>query len=111
LVFKQGGGTVNFVRTAPPEFNTNVNNVTDEALDKYLGIYLNDQIQIKITIIKACNNLFAHATGRNSLMLLEAKAENQFEFAEEGIIFEFLPSDKTVVVKQNRRILNFVINE
>jgi hypothetical protein len=77
-------------------------------LDKYLGVYVSDQIAIKATVIKAYHKLFIHATGKNSLMLMEATGKDKFEFQEEGITLEFNPSNKALVVKQDRRILNFV---
>jgi CubicO group peptidase (beta-lactamase class C family) len=106
MVLKEGGKSFNFKRVEKIEFKINTYE-TDEELDKYIGIYSSEQIHIKITVIKAYNKLFAHATGRNNIMLLETTENNKFEFAEEEIIFEFNPSDKTLAVKQNRRILNF----
>ena len=105
MIFKQGGEAVSLTRVSNPEFNANL---TDEDPDKYLGVYLSEQIAIKVTIIKAYNKLFAHASGRNSLMLLEPTGKDKFEFAEEGMILEFNPSSKTLMVKQGKRILSFI---
>ncbi|MDR2084180.1 MAG: beta-lactamase family protein [Bacteroidales bacterium] len=105
MIFMQGGQTVSLIRVSNPEFNTTL---TNEDLDKYLGVYLSEQITIKITIIKAYHKLFAHVTGRNSLMLLETTEKDKFEFAEEGIILEFNQNNKTLVVKQGNRILSFI---
>jgi CubicO group peptidase (beta-lactamase class C family) len=107
MVYKQGSDIFKFIRTSNPEFNANIYELTDEELDKYLGTYSSGQISIRITVVKACKKLFVHATRRNSVMLLEGTEKDKFEFSEEGIIFEFNPNDKTLVVKQGGRILNF----
>ena len=108
MVYKQGGDIFKFVRTSNPEFNADIYKITDEELDQYAGIYSSEQISIKITIINACQKLLVHTTRRNSLMLLEATEKDKFEFSEEGISFEFNPNHNILVIKQGKRILNFV---
>ena len=83
-------------------------NVTDEYLDKYLGVYSIDQIQVKLTITKANKQLFGQITGQLSFPLY-ATAENKFEY--DGVIFEFNPIEQTVVVKKDGEVFNFVREE
>ena len=108
MAFTEGGKTYTFKKNEKPEIKTCAFYVADKDLDKYLGVYSSEEFPTKATIIKACNTLFVRAPGRNSLMLLQATEKDKFEFAEENLIFEFYPADKTMTVKQGRGIFNFV---
>ena len=108
MIFKQGNETINFTRNEKPEMKTDAFHAADEDLDKYQGAYSSEEFPAKVTIIKACNNLFVHLTGRSSLMLLKTTEKGKFEFAEESIIFEFSPTDKTMTAKKGSGIFNFV---
>ena len=88
-----------------PEFTTY--NVTDEDLDKYLGVYSSEQIPLKITITKVNKQLFGQGTGQPSFPL-EATAEDKFKFEQAGVMLEFNPANKTMVLKQGGGIFNFV---
>ena len=81
--------------------------VSEEDLDKYLGVYLNKETPLKITISKVNKQLFFQATGQPSFSL-KAIAEDKFEFELAGVIFEFNPTEKTMVFEENGEIFNFV---
>ena len=88
-----------------PEFMTY--ELTAEDLDKYLGVYSSGQIPLKMTITKSNNQLFAQLTGQPSFPL-EATEKDKFQFLQAGVILEFNPTDKTVVLKQRGAVINFV---
>jgi len=80
--------------------------VTSADLDKYLGVYSSKQTPLKVTITKNGNTLIAQATGQPSFTL-EATEKDKFKFDRAGIVLEFNPTDKTMVLKQGGGILNF----
>lgn len=80
-----------------PEFSTY--EVSAENLDKYLGIYTSTQIPLKITITKDNKTLIAQATGQSAFPL-EATKEDTFKFDQAGIVLEFNPVEKTMLLKQ-----------
>ncbi|WP_312819353.1 serine hydrolase domain-containing protein [Kaistella carnis] len=75
-------------------------------LDQYLGIYSSKDIPLKITITKNDKTLMAQATGQSSFPL-EATDQNIFKFDQAGIILEFKPSDKKMILKQGGKNYNF----
>jgi len=87
-----------------PEFTTY--EPTDEELDRYLGIYSSRQLPLKMTITKVNNQLFGQGTGQPSFPL-EAIAKEIFEFKQAGVILEFNPTDKTMILKQGGGVFNF----
>lgn len=89
---------------SPPVVN--IYQVKSQDLDKYLGVYSSKQLSIKISITKQNLNLIAQATGQNALTL-QATEKDKFGYTEEGIILEFNPADKTMVLKQSGQIYNF----
>ena len=89
----------------PPPIS-NIYKVTTQDLDKYLGVYSSKQLPIEITIRKNNLNLIAQATGQNAFTL-QATKRDEFSYADEGIIFEFNPVDKTMLLKQSGQIYNF----
>lgn len=80
-----------------PQFKTYQNTTAD--LDKYLGIYSSDKIPLKITISKDNITLIAQATGQSSFPL-EATDKDKFEFDQAGVVLEFNPAEKVMVLKQ-----------
>ena len=70
-----------------------------EELDQYLGVYAAPNFPMKITITKKENILIAQATGQGPLEL-KATAKNIFEFIAAGIVLEFNPTTKQMVLKQ-----------
>ena len=87
-----------------PSFTTYV--LTDEDLDKYLGIYSSKQLPLKMTITKANNQLFGQGTGQPSFPL-EATEKDKFEFKQAGVVLEFNPTNKTMILKQGGGVFNF----
>lgn len=80
-----------------PEFSTF--DLSSEDLDKYLGVYTSEQIPLKITISKNNKTLIAQATGQASFQL-EATGKDKFKFDQAGIVMEFNPAEKTMLLKQ-----------
>jgi D-alanyl-D-alanine carboxypeptidase len=80
-----------------PEF-TNYE-VSSEDLDQYLGIYASKQLPLKITVTKDNRTLIAQATGQPSFPL-EATEKDVFKFDQAGVVLEFNPSAKTMILKQ-----------
>ncbi len=80
--------------------------VTSESLDKYLGVYASKDIPLKLTISKNDKTLMAQATGQPSFAL-EPSEQNKFKFDKAGIVMEFNPADKTMILKQGGGIYNF----
>lgn len=73
--------------------------VSAEDLKKYLGTYASSQIPLKITITQADKTLIAQATGQPSFPL-EATEEDKFKFDQAGVVLEFNPEEKTMILKQ-----------
>lgn len=73
--------------------------VKPEDLDQYLGTYGAANFPMKIAITKKENVLIAQATGQGPLEL-KATAKNTFEFIAAGIVLEFNPTTKQMVLKQ-----------
>lgn len=80
-----------------PEFLTF--EVSSEDLDKYLGVYFTPEIPLKLTITKENNKLFAQDTEQRSIRL-EATKKDWFKFDPAGIVMEFKPIEKIIVLKQ-----------
>ncbi len=87
-----------------PEFTTY--ELTSEDLDKYLGVYSSQQLPLKMTITKVNNQLFGQGTGQPSFPL-EATGKDKFEFKQAGVVLEFNPTDKTMILKQGGGVFNF----
>lgn len=80
-----------------PEFK-NIN-LTSEELDKYTGVYSSAQIPLKITVTKSNLSLMAQATGQPAFPL-EATGKDIFKFEQAGVVMEFNPTEKKMVLKQ-----------
>lgn len=80
-----------------PEFITV--KLSSEDLDKYLGVYSSSEVPLKITVTKENATLIAQATGQSSFPL-EAMDKHMFKFSAAGVVLEFNPSEKTMVLKQ-----------
>lgn len=80
-----------------PDFSTYT--ISPEELLKYTGTYSSKQIPIKLTITSDGKNLIGQATGQSPLQL-EASAKNTFRFIKAGIVLEFSPEEKTLLLKQ-----------
>jgi D-alanyl-D-alanine carboxypeptidase len=88
-----------------PNFKTL--NITSEELDGYLGVYSSSQIPLKITITKNNKTLMAQATGQPAFPL-EATEKDKFKFDQAGVVMEFNPAEKTMVLKQGGGQFAFV---
>jgi D-alanyl-D-alanine carboxypeptidase len=74
-------------------------NIPSEALDKFLGVYSNDQVPVKITVTKKDGALYAQATGQPSFPL-EAISATDFKFEQAGIVVAFDAAKKQLTMKQ-----------
>lgn len=80
-----------------PEFKTYA--VSPEALEQYLGTYSSAEIPVKMTITKENSTLQLLTPGQPAIAL-EAAAKDQFRFDKAGLILEFNPAEKSMVLKQ-----------
>lgn len=81
-------------------------NVSEEALDHYVGTYVSEQVPLKITVSKNKLTLIAQATGQAAFPL-EATAKDKFTFDQAGIEMEFNPGEGTMLLKQGGAQFNF----
>lgn len=81
-----------------PEFSK-TREVSSEELDTYLGVYSSLAMPLKITVTKQGKTLMAQASGQNAFPLQSTKKDT-FSFDQAGIILEFNPSEKTMLLKQ-----------
>ena len=81
-------------------------NLTSEDLDKYLGVYSSSQIPLKIIITKDGNTLIAQGT-RQPEFPLEATDKDKFKFDQAGEKFEFNQTEKTMILFQGGRKIEF----
>ncbi len=88
-----------------PEFKSYEISTAD--LDKYTGIYASAQLPMKITVTISNNMLFAQATGQSAFPL-EATEKDVFRFEIAGIVMEFNPTLKTMILKQGGGQYNFL---
>lgn len=75
-------------------------------LDSYVGVYASAQIPLKITVTKENTTLIAQATGQPAFPL-EAAEKDKFKFDQAGLVLEFNPSDKTMLLKQAGGVYKF----
>ena len=80
-----------------PTFTTY--DVSDEELEKYVGVYASKEIPLKITITKENKTLIGQATGQPSFPL-EATEKDKFKFEQAGVVLEFDPSEQTMILNQ-----------
>lgn len=84
--------------------------LTTKDLDKYLGIYSSKDIPLKITVTKNDKVLMAQATGQSAFGL-EATEKDKFKFDQAGVILEFNPTDKKMILKQGGGTFAFTKEE
>lgn len=77
-----------------------------EVLESYLGVYSSKEMPLKITITKNDKTLVAQATGQSSFAL-EATEKDKFKFDRAGVVLEFNPEEKTIILKQGGGIYRF----
>jgi len=78
--------------------------ITD--LDKYLGEYSSNEFPLKVTITNDNHNLIAQATGQPSFPL-EAIEKDKFKYYKAGVVLEFIPTKKTMILKQRKKQYTF----
>jgi len=85
----------------------NVVEVPAEKLKIYTGNYVNDEINMTISITVKGNILNAQATGQPSFPL-EAIDETNFQFLPAGVKIRFLVQDKTLILRQGGGEYKFI---
>jgi hypothetical protein len=73
--------------------------LTTKDLDIYLGEYSSPEFPLKVTITKDNVTMMAQATGQSAFPL-NAIAKDKFEFKRAGILLEFVPSEKKMILNQ-----------
>lgn len=76
-------------------------------LESYEGIYSSTQIPIEITVSIVNGVLMGQATGQSQFPL-EAKEQHVFEFELAGLVLEFNPTEKSMILKQGGGEFSFV---
>ncbi|UUC45173.1 serine hydrolase domain-containing protein [Flavobacterium cerinum] len=89
---------------AIPEFTTYT--VKPEDLDQYLGTYASTEIPVKMTVVKE-NGVLQLQTPGQPTIALEAAAKDQFKFEKAGVVLEFNPTEKTMLLKQRGGAFRF----
>ncbi|MCL9805007.1 beta-lactamase family protein [Flavobacterium amniphilum] len=80
--------------------------VESKDLDQYLGTYATTEIPLKLTITKEGTVLFAQGTGQPSFPL-DATGKHKFTFDKVGVVMEFNPETKTLLLIQRGKELKF----
>lgn len=80
-----------------PEFTSY--SVSPEVLAQYLGTYSSAEIPVKMTIATE-NGVLQLQTPGQPAIALEASAKDQFRFDKAGLMLEFNPAEKSMVLKQ-----------
>lgn len=78
-----------------------------EVLNTYTGIYSSKQFPLKITVSVNNGALMAQATGQPSFPLT-ATSDTVFRFDGAGIVMEFVPDTKKMILKQSGAVFNYV---
>jgi D-alanyl-D-alanine carboxypeptidase len=76
--------------------------LSSQDLDKYLGVYANPGVPLKITATKDDTTLMLQATGQSAFPVTPT-VPNVFEFTAAGIIAEFDTTKKQLILKQGGR--------
>lgn len=96
MTLKQNGQTYLFSKK-----ESNIK-LTSADLDQYLGVYVAPGVPLKITVTKDNATLMLQATGQSAFPV-NPIGPNLFEFTIAGIIAEFNPAKKQLVLKQAGR--------
>jgi CubicO group peptidase (beta-lactamase class C family) len=81
--------------------------LTTADLDVYLGEYSSAEFPLKVTITKDNTTMMAQATGQSAFPL-NAIEKNKFEFKRAGILLEFIPDEKKMILNQGGKQFTFV---
>ncbi len=79
---------------------------TAEELDQFVGNYQSADIPLPIAITKEGTTLMAQAAGQSAFPL-DATAKGMFKFDMAGIVLEFDPTKKQMVLKQGGAVYTF----
>ena len=90
--------------------NFKVIQLKPEDLARYTGVYTCKQPDMKLTITNEGNALIGQATGQSSFPL-EAIEQNKFQFNQAGIIIEFFPDKKEMILLQGGASYKFTKEE
>jgi D-alanyl-D-alanine carboxypeptidase len=82
-----------------------------KGLDKYLGVYANPVLPIKITITKDGAALIAQATGQSSFPLDATATADSYAFEAAGIVMDFRPDKSELTLKQGGKEFVFTKEE
>lgn len=80
--------------------------VSQEILEKYIGVYANPEFPLKITVTKDDKGLYAQATGQSAFPL-DATANDKFKFDPAGISIQFDAAKNQMTLKQGAREIVF----
>jgi D-alanyl-D-alanine carboxypeptidase len=80
-----------------PDFS--VVQLSDNELDRYVGVYVSKQVPMKLTITRKNGNLLCQATGQLPFTLA-AHGEHRFSFDKAGIEIRFEPDEKRMRFQQ-----------
>ena len=90
-----------------PTFNTEMDSISTD-LDQYLGIYVNPDFPLEITISRRDDSLIAQATGQPSF-ILEPFALHKYKYDPAGFTMEFIPAEKRMILRQYGGVIEFKI--
>jgi CubicO group peptidase (beta-lactamase class C family) len=77
-----------------------------EDMEQYVGIYASKQIPLKLTITVKNQTLVAQASGQPAFAL-EPTQKHQFRYVDAGVVIEFTPEEKTLLLKQGGGVYTF----
>jgi CubicO group peptidase (beta-lactamase class C family) len=80
-----------------PDFS--VVQLSDNELDRYVGVYVSKQMPLKLTVTRKNGNLICQATGQMPFTLT-AHGEHRFSFDKAGIEIRFEPDEKRMRFQQ-----------
>jgi hypothetical protein len=81
--------------------------VQPKDLSPYLGNYTSEDKTEKIIFTTAENRLMGQSPGQQAIVL-EYFDTNKFKFVQAGVILEFYPEDKKMILKQGGRVMTFL---
>lgn len=76
-------------------------------LNLYVGVYANAGMAFKLTFTKKDRTLIGQATGQDPITL-QAAGNDTFRFDAAGVVLEFHPDEKKVVLRQGGEVIEFV---
>ncbi len=74
--------------------------VSEEVLDKYVGVYSMPQAPVKFTITREGTTLYAQPNNGQPAVPIEATAEDKFKIESAGIVFEFDAAKNQMTIRR-----------